>query len=193
MQQKVVQVLALRSNHLHLEETPNRVNIYLYKEKVGKDFKSPLAFLLEKLKNEREKMERTIVYCRSIKHCASIYAWFKAELGDDAFHPPGSNHVSANCLLSMFHHCTSERVKRLVLESLHSQDGISRIVFATNALGMGVNFKDIRSVVHYGPPRSLDDFIQEIGRGGRDGLPAKAILFYNGIFLKTNHITITIY
>ena len=59
-----------------------------------------------------------------------------------------------------------------------------KIVIATNALGMGVNLKKIRTVIHYGPPRHIDDFIQEIGRAGRDNLPAMSILMSNGKLLR---------
>ena len=58
--------------------------------------------------------------------------------------------------------------------SLYEPSGICRVVFATNALGMGVNFKDIRYVVHYGPPRCID-FTQEISR---DGEKAVSALFF---------------
>ena len=49
---------------------------------------------------------------------------------------------------------------------------------------MGVNFKNIRTGIYYGPPRHIDDFIQEIGRAGRDNLPAMSILMYNGKLLR---------
>ena len=45
---------------------------------------------------------------------------------------------------------------------------------------MGVNVKDIRYVVHYGPPRCIEDFVQEIGRAGRDGEKAVSALFFQG-------------
>ena len=49
---------------------------------------------------------------------------------------------------------------------------------------MGVNFKEIRTVVHYGPPRYIEDFVQEIGRAGRDKQPALSLLLYSGTQLR---------
>ena len=52
------------------------------------------------------------------------------------------------------------------------------VVVATNAFGMGVDKADARFVVHHDVPESLDAYYQEIGRAGRDGAPAKAVLLF---------------
>jgi len=104
------------------------------------------------------------------------------ELGTSAYYPGGAKPIAKNSLIGMYHGNTLEKFKERVTDSLFEHnDGIFRVTFATTALGMGINVKGIRQVVHYGPPRGrIDDFVQEIGRASRDGMAAKSILFYTG-------------
>ena len=59
------------------------------------------------------------------------------------------------------------------------------VLAATSAFGMGIDLPDIRLVIHESPPRSIAQYYQEVGRAGRDGMPAGALLIYrNGDFSK---------
>lgn len=66
----------------------------------------------------------------------------------------------------MFHSCTDGHNKKVIMDRLCNPDGVVRVVFATMALGMGVDIRNLDFVVHYGAPRSIEDYFQESGRAG---------------------------
>ena len=68
---------------------------------------------------------------------------------------------------------TRERVQR------HFQSGKLEVVVATIAFGMGIDKADVRTVVHYALPASVEAYYQEIGRAGRDGKPSRTVLLYS--------------
>ena len=96
--------------------------------------------------------------------CSDLYGYFRYCLGKKGYYPPGSEEVCRNGIFGMFHSSTSDANKQIILESLSKPDGTVRVVFAITALGMGVNFVGLRASIHYGAPRSLDDYFQESGR-----------------------------
>jgi len=81
----------------------------------------------------------------------------------------------------MYHSNTLQYNKDVILKSLTQPDGVVRIVFATIALGMGVNLCDANTIIHYGAPHSIDDYFQESGRGGRSGGDAHSIVYWKPI------------
>ena len=81
--------------------------------------------------------------------------------------------------------------KHVIVKSITDAKGIVRVVFATVALGMGVNLAALNRIVHYGAPRSLDDYFQECGPAGRSGEQAFSTVFWcpktNSPCSKTRH------
>ena len=73
---------------------------------------------------------------------------------------------------------TRDRVQRQFLT------GKLEVVVATIAFGMGIDKADVRTVIHYALPASVEGFYQEIGRAGRDGLPSRTVLLYSFVDRK---------
>jgi len=146
--------------HLNLTKAPifvssfNRDNLNL--SVVSKKQAFPkLVHLLQKYKNDS-----VIIYCYSRKETEEI-----------------TENLKLNGFNAGAYHAGLEASKRKLAQELFIKDKVN-IVVATIAFGMGIDKPDVRLVVHYTFPKTLEGYYQEIGRAGRDGLKSDCVLFY---------------
>ena len=105
---------------------------------------------------------RAIVYAPFKKRAKAIRKWLKAS----GF--KGVGLYTGDCNDKKRH----KAMKRF-------QSGEIRVMVATSAFGLGINFPNVRLVIHAGLPFSMDEYAQECGRGSRDGKKARCVLFFS--------------
>ena len=88
------------------------------------------------------------------------------------------------CLLDFMPSIQIISGKRIVLELVKGKSKV-RLMFVTVAFGLGINVREIRCIVHIGVPYTLEEYFQEAGRCGRDGLPGNATIYFNSYDIST--------
>ena len=110
---------------------------------------------------------KSSIHCRSIETACQLYEYYDELLEESVYHDPNGNLVPSNRIIAMFHSGSAPSVKTAVTASLADPNGIIRRVFS---LSMGIHSLNIREVMHWGVPRTLEDYYQECGQAGRDNL-----------------------
>ena len=176
---EVMECLFLKEVHL-VALSPQRSNItYSVRPEVTiKELSEELAL---SLKERRREYPKTIVFCRNYQHCSQFYLLLRKNLKEDFTEPPNSPDLHVFRLVDMYTRASLLEMNEKVMASFKTPGSKLRIVIATIAFAMGVDCPDIRQVLHYGPPSLVEEYVQETGRAGRDGLPSKAILIYKTV------------
>jgi superfamily II DNA helicase RecQ len=127
------------------------------------------------LEKEGQGMGKVIIYCPTVAAVDDVYDQLLAKLGKNAY--VNQKKTFRNRMIMKFFAEVGEATKRHIMKKFTAPESKIRLVIATIAFGLGINIANIKYVIHWGIPQNHLSYWQEVGRAGRDGTQATAILY----------------
>jgi ATP-dependent DNA helicase RecQ len=145
---------------------------------VTDSFRPNLRLSAFQLEDDDQRLRYLIALCRRLEGCGVVYARTRQRCEELA------NLLRQQGVQAEHYHAGIEDRAGVQDRFIRGQ---TRVIVATIAFGMGINKPDIRFIIHYGLPNSLEAYYQEIGRAGRDGETAHCVLLHT----SSDKITLT--
>ena len=183
--QKILSMLEIdHSDTFFIEKNPERKNIKYCVEYVENNLEIASIFssIINELIEKKDSCSRRLIYTQTRSQCATIFNAFSSELEENIFlnNEPDQRFR----LVDMFHGGTPEMVKKHIVSQLTLPDSCLRVVICTIAFGMGINCSNVVESIHFGVPKSIETYVQESGRIGRDGSSSTSRILYNAMLLR---------
>ena len=171
---KIAERLSLE-DYILVAVPPNRPNIKLIVQPI-EGLEATALELSEQLRMLKLDYPKTIMFCQSYQDCSCFYLCINHYLGKDKTEPSGYPDLLEYRLSTMYTRAFTTTMTKMITSLFMESSSPLRIIIATAAFGMGVDFPDIEQVILWGPPSDLEQYAQEIGRAGRKGQQSVAIL-----------------
>ncbi|AOH55554.1 hypothetical protein ABE28_014440 [Peribacillus muralis] len=155
------------------QDIVSKLNIGQAKEIVSSVDRENITILIERIHSYEEKQYRLLELVKEFTGSGIIYFSSKrvAEAVTGFLQENGVDSVN-------YYHGGMEQEQRMLIQQQFIS-GQLKVICATSAFGMGVNKADVRYVIHFHMPSTMEAYLQEIGRAGRDQKQSVAILLYN--------------